>query len=60
MLKNLNGFWNPTPGILLEAMSQVPAPVFFEQSTRLFKVQNLKIKQSVEKKKSPLNFTFSS
>ena len=32
------------PGSLLEAGSRVPAPVYFEQSARLLKVQNQKKK----------------
>ena len=34
-LKNLK-----SAGLLLEAGSRVPAPIYFEQSTRLLKVQN--------------------
>ena len=32
---------DPEPGFLFDAGSQVPAPVYFEQSNRLLKVRNL-------------------
>ena len=45
---------HPKPGFLLEAGPRVPAPVYFEQSARLLKVQNLKKKQQENKTLSTL------
>ena len=45
-------------GFLLEAGSPVPAPVYFEQSARLLKVQIKKKKQQENKTSSTLTKSF--